>query len=465
MKPALTLSMIVRNGEHDLPRCLESAAGVVDEIIIADTGSTDSSMDVARRYGAQVIQFPWNGDFARARNQALEPVRTDWVLMLDADEMLGPEAATRIPLLLENQNAGGYQVSIRNYVASLQERVWDRLATPNESPLPTTQAYPAYVDHENVRLFRRHPDIYFVGCVHETVGPRIVETGRGLGRADFLIHHFGLVAAPETRARKNLLYRELGRRKVQEMPHDAQAHFELGLVELDNFHNDEEALSYFERACQLNPRLGVAWFFAGVTYARLGQHAEALDCLQRAGGPATTSGAVAEAQGDAHYNLEQFEEAVHSYRRALKRAATPALESKLGLAEARMGRVAAGLARLQKAVAKEPDQAELHDRLITACVWTGRLEEAAAAAENKLGAAAPHPDSFLRAASIRAQMQHWQRAAELLRTGLALFPSAEKLQRGLSEVEPHLEHAAEKMSNFMTTGINKGFPGNADSAS
>src|SRR5690606_28118797 len=127
--------------------------------------------------------------------------------------------------------------------------------------LPEAQPYSAYVEHENVRLFRRQPEIRFVGRVHESVGPSIEASGLALDRADLRIHHFGLAADPETRARKNRFYRDLGRKKVQEMPGNAQAHFELGLVELDNFHNDAEALRCFERACRLNPRLSVAWFF------------------------------------------------------------------------------------------------------------------------------------------------------------------------------------------------------------
>ena len=64
-------------------------------------------------------------------------------------------------------------------------------------------------------------------------------------------------------ARKNTLYRELGRQKISEMPDNAQAHFELGLLEMDNFHNFADAQQLFERARTLNPRFGLAWFFEG----------------------------------------------------------------------------------------------------------------------------------------------------------------------------------------------------------
>lgn len=63
----------------------------------------------------------------------------------------------------------------------------------------------------------------------------ILETGGGLGRADFVIHHFGFAVAPQEQTRKNIYYRELSVQKVQEMPRSAQAHFELGMVETSVF--------------------------------------------------------------------------------------------------------------------------------------------------------------------------------------------------------------------------------------
>ena len=109
-----------------------------------------------------------------------------------------------------------------------------------------------------MRLFRRDPRIYFVGRVHESVGPRIEELGMRIGHADFLIHHFGLAADASTRARKNIFYRELGKLKIGEMPGNAQAHLELGLVELDNCGNFSEALALF-RACLHAQAASWAW--------------------------------------------------------------------------------------------------------------------------------------------------------------------------------------------------------------
>ena len=431
----LSLCMIVRDAQADLPACLESVRGIADELVVADTGSRDATTAVAKQYGARVFSIPWEDDFARARNQSLEQVHTDWVLVLDADEQLGPDAACAIPPLLQQKEIAGYLVTIRNYVLNCNERLWDRPAQPNHSGLPASRNFPAYVEHENVRLFRRHPDIYFVGRVHETVGSRILSNGMKLARAGFLIHHFGMAASQEIRDRKNRLYRELGRLKVQEMPDNAQAHFELGLVELDNFHNNEEALACFERAWSLDPNLAVAWFFGAVAQGRLGRPAEALECVRRARSLGHSPTLAAELEGDAHYNLRHFDAAILCYQQALREASDSAsVESKLGLAEARAGLVQAGLVRLRRAIERQPELPELHDRLIVTNVWLGRLEQAAVAAERKLEAVEPHPDQFLRAASIRARMGQNERAAGLLRRGLGLFPQAERLRQCLAEL-------------------------------
>ena len=65
--------MIVRNEEHNLPHCLESARDLFDEIVIVDTGSTDRTKEIAlEEYGAKVVDFAWIDDFAAARNVSLE---------------------------------------------------------------------------------------------------------------------------------------------------------------------------------------------------------------------------------------------------------------------------------------------------------------------------------------------------------------------------------------------------------
>ena len=86
---ALALVMIVRNEERCIARCLNSVRGVVDEMIVLDTGSTDDTVKIAEGLGARVYHYVWNDDFAAARNAALDHSSAQWNLILDADEWVG----------------------------------------------------------------------------------------------------------------------------------------------------------------------------------------------------------------------------------------------------------------------------------------------------------------------------------------------------------------------------------------
>lgn len=83
-----SICMIIKNEEKYLARCLEAIKDYVDEIIIVDTGSTDSSKDIAKQYTHKVYDFKWCNDFSSARNFSISKATNDWILVLDADEII-----------------------------------------------------------------------------------------------------------------------------------------------------------------------------------------------------------------------------------------------------------------------------------------------------------------------------------------------------------------------------------------
>lgn len=84
----ISLCMIVRNEEAVLDRCLESAANLVDEIVIVDTGSTDATKEIARQFTGKLFDFPWVDDFAAARNFSFDQASGDYCMWLDADDVI-----------------------------------------------------------------------------------------------------------------------------------------------------------------------------------------------------------------------------------------------------------------------------------------------------------------------------------------------------------------------------------------
>ena len=171
--------------------CLASIASVVDEIVIADTGSTDRSRAIAESYGARVIDFPWTGEFAAARNAALDASRGRWILYIDADERLAPTTREQVRSML----------AAEDLVAA---RLWLRPAT-------------GFTIFREYRLFLNHPEIRFQGIIHEKVTPdikRLAEIqGLRVALVDLLLDHVGYDGPQEHKHRRNLplLLAELAR--------------------------------------------------------------------------------------------------------------------------------------------------------------------------------------------------------------------------------------------------------------
>ncbi len=140
----LSLCMIVKDEETLLPHCLNSVQNVADEVIIVDTGSIDKTLDVARESGARVYSFEWFNDFAAARNESLKYAQGEWILVLDADEVLVPEI---IPSL--NQ-------AIRESDVLAVTLLRQEVGTNRPNSLIS-------------RLFRNRPDISFSRPYHELI--------------------------------------------------------------------------------------------------------------------------------------------------------------------------------------------------------------------------------------------------------------------------------------------------------
>lgn len=432
----LGLSMIAKNEAHTLRACLTSVRDVVSQIVIGDTGSTDGTVAIAREFGATVLSVPWENHFGKARNAALAPMTTDWVLVLDADEELDAAAKSLLPRLLAAPNIDAYVVAIRDYMPERSSYYLEHPGKPVSSPPERAKTAACYHDQPNIRLFRRNPKVYFFGRVHELIEYRIGVLGLNFVPADILIHHFGFLRGPEVRGAKAVFYRDLGRLKVQEEPDNPFAWFELGIVEYRTFGNPDVALSCFQQTVKLHPPFARAWLFMAMIYIDSGRSSDALLALEQAeiSAQGEAPGFRERLKGDAYYNLGQVAQARSAYQNALGFGEDrPLAQSRLGFTEVRLGNFAAGFARMREAIEEAPYQWELHDRLVKALLAAQDLSGAADAAE-RLAGYFPHPKTFLRAASICAQLEQWERSEKLLRDGLELFPDSPALRAARAEV-------------------------------
>ncbi|MHB1159388.1 MAG: glycosyltransferase [Chloroflexota bacterium] len=206
----VSLCMIVRNEEQCLARCLESARGVVHEIVVVDTGSGDSTPAIAASFGAVVLHHRWRDDFAEARNVALEHATGDWILVLDADEELEERSRTRIGELIRETDADGFQLRQRNLQPAGDLRRYEDL----------------YI----TRLFRHVPEYRYEQPIHEQIRPSIERRGgKVVETGEITILHYGYVQrmaqGGETRALRNLRVLEAA---LARSPRDPYLHYQIG---------------------------------------------------------------------------------------------------------------------------------------------------------------------------------------------------------------------------------------------
>jgi glycosyltransferase involved in cell wall biosynthesis/thioredoxin-like negative regulator of GroEL len=335
----LSLCMIVRDEENNIQRALASIRPVVDEMIVVDTGSTDRTKDIANELGAKVYDFAWTDSFADARNFALSKATSDWILILDADEVISPsdheelrkllgkgprsqgvkesgaaekdviarseatwqslshsekDEIAALPLVSRNDNqkhldpgpleslnpsSVAYLFITRNYVRPANTAGW----TANDGKYPIEEAGTGWFPGEKVRLFPNDKNLRFENPVHERIEPSLERLGIGIRQCLIPVHHYGMLDDEKIRS-KNEYYYDLGRKRLAEKGReDFRSLYDLA-VQASGIGRYGEALEYFQQAIALNPAFAKAY----------------------------------ESLGNTHYNLKQYDQALSSYKKSLE---------------------------------------------------------------------------------------------------------------------------------------------------
>lgn len=232
-KARVSLCMIVRDEAENLPRCLEAAAPYHDELCIVDTGSTDDTVAIAESYGARVKRIEWPDDFAVARNVSLEMATGDWILVLDADEVLRPDMTHELDAIVDDGRAIAAFLRFTNH-GDDGKRVSCLI----------------------LRLFRNDPSHRFEGAIHEQVVPSILRTADRTGQriVDQALHidHDGYRTSVNVARDKDARNRKHFEAALAKEPDNAYLWFKYGDF-LRRFEDDEEqaVLDALGRACDL----------------------------------------------------------------------------------------------------------------------------------------------------------------------------------------------------------------------
>ena len=148
----LSVCIIAKNEENNLPRCIGSIEHIADEIIVVDTGSTDNTALIAEGFGAKVISYPFNNDFSEVRNVAVDNATCDWILYIDCDEAVNFEDAYTLKDIIQDTTYIGMCLKLMNIIDQKPS-----LSCPS------------------LRVFKNYEGFRFTGKIHEQLLPSIHE--------------------------------------------------------------------------------------------------------------------------------------------------------------------------------------------------------------------------------------------------------------------------------------------------
>ena len=165
----ITACLIIKNEEKYLANCLSSIERLCSEIIIVDTGSTDTSIEIAKAYTSKIFHYTWENDYAAARNESLKHATGDFILYIDADEELESNQEFEIKSLLKHNNYDALILNVKSYMQSSE----------NENII----RYP--------RIFRNYKNLSFKYAIHEQIIDSLDENDARFYESDVNILHHG----------------------------------------------------------------------------------------------------------------------------------------------------------------------------------------------------------------------------------------------------------------------------------
>lgn len=246
--PKISAVLIVKNEAERLAACLEALREVADEIVVADTGSTDGTLDIARAFTPFCHQIPWNNDFAAARNQATAFATNPWILTIDADEIV--QDPLRARALLE---------------AFMCDQPPGTTGTIQHRSPTGTGAEQSIVSGSVERFFEKSA-YQFAGIVHEQLASRNGARGP-IAPTGVVVLHSGYEYRQEDPDHKGLRNLPLLEQAAAENPEDAYYPYQLGRT-LFTLKRYSEAIAAFERALDTIDFASVPTYRNGTPVAR-----------------------------------------------------------------------------------------------------------------------------------------------------------------------------------------------------
>ncbi|PIR23194.1 MAG: hypothetical protein COV44_04335 [Deltaproteobacteria bacterium CG11_big_fil_rev_8_21_14_0_20_45_16] len=224
----LSICLIVRDEESLLEACLSAIPKEVGEIIVVDTGSKDRTREIASRFHPKLYDFEWCDNFAAARNFAASKATRNWILFIDADEIITPPGYQDLIGAMHNQGVDAYDLIERNYTNDLGIKGWRSLSNIDDYPAMAA-GFSGFYDSKMVKLYRNYRGLRWERSIHETLEPSCRQLGCALNSTTIVIHHLEGLKSSKQLKNKSSRYLRAVLKKLQSEPRNAAYWFEAAL--------------------------------------------------------------------------------------------------------------------------------------------------------------------------------------------------------------------------------------------
>ncbi len=288
----LSLCLITNNDEKYIADCIKEFKNIADEVVIADIGSTDSTVETAKLAGASVFQMEWGGSFSGAKNFCMEHASGRWVLFLDADELISQGDLKKLEPLLNNPNVEGYLLYV-DY--NPQER-------PISSPV------------QSLRLIRNRKEYSFQYKSFEAIPNELIANIRNTSIR--ILHRGSTTLSWQIRSRITLLQQD-----IIEFSEDGYVQYIYG-IELLNQQKFDDSVLCFQKALK---NISFDFLYAPHLYKCLSwsllylkRYKDALEVLNEGVNNFSFYTDLLVLRGELHRQLKEYKEAIQDLNSCLK---------------------------------------------------------------------------------------------------------------------------------------------------
>ncbi|MCX5752131.1 MAG: tetratricopeptide repeat protein, partial [Candidatus Krumholzibacteria bacterium] len=376
---SISVCMIARDEEEHIAEALMSVKDLVDEMIVVDTGSKDATILEAKRLGARVYEIPWNNDFSEARNFALSKATREWILVIDADELISRDDHEKIRALVRETESAAFIFEQCTYTNAL---CGPGLRTHSDRDGASTGFAACFSDRQ-IRLFRGGAGVRYACEIHENVEESLMLADIPVRESGLVIHHYGRIAQSDRVYRKAAAWCALAREGVGACPGASMYLYEMA-VQLLELGRADGALAHAEVALDLDPQRWEFWNIAGLAHLRSGGKEKAISCFRDG----------LRAAGETHAELS----------------------NNMGVALMENGESAEALLHFERALELDGDNADVLRNAASACALVGEFDRGLEYIARSLSMDPFAAHSHAIHADIRYRLNDCSSAARILET-------------------------------------------------